>query len=72
MLEPLMYMSTKKTSKYYLNVNARSESGIIRSHSQDTNKQSYKGFVCSVRGQWRRYCGGAMHRKDNSEEIALL
>ena len=37
MLEPLMYMSTKKSSKYYLNVNARSESGIIRSHSQNTN-----------------------------------
>jgi hypothetical protein len=37
MLEPLMYMSTKKSSKYYLNVNARSESGSIRSHSQNTN-----------------------------------
>jgi hypothetical protein len=37
MLEPSNVYVTKKSSKYYLNVNARSESGIIRSHSQDTN-----------------------------------
>ena len=31
-----------------------------------------QGLRLLRRGQWRRYCGGAMHRKDNSEEIALL
>ena len=71
MLKPLMYMSTKKIIKILSERNARSESGIIRSYSQDTNNPT-RGFVCSVRGQCCRDYESAMHRKVNSEDLALL